>query len=64
MLITFVVGLKKELASIEFANETDKAKLVREAQDTPNEMQKQLNRLQLIVDDAKGTIELIPMVSF
>lgn len=63
MLITFVVGLKKELASIPFANETDEEKKLREAQDTPNEMQKQLNRLQLIVDDAKGTIDLIPMVS-
>ena len=64
-LVAYIITIKKQLREVQFAGESKDAKLEREKLDAanPDPMQAQLNKLQIIVDGAKDTCALIPMVS-
>ena len=64
-LVAFIITIKKQLREVQNTGETEETKKLREAEDAknPDPIQAQLNKLQKIVDDAKATCDLIPMVS-
>ena len=64
-LVAYIITIKKQLREVQNTGETEETKKLREAEDAknPDPIQAQLNKLQKIVDDAKATCDLIPMVS-